>query len=137
MEIIKNDEKTWHIPVIHQIGQSCFTTYCTVCFQLQALSHHPLIHLLPLMYLYKLNDIMFLIKSLKTAFSSFNLYNFIASAPSTTTSSATNNLIHHRTTSTLTKHFYFTRISHLWIVSCCQTAFFHLSLWWQIKGLVT
>ena len=72
------------------------------------------LHLLPLMYLYELNDIMFLIKSLKSPSSSFNIYNFVSFTLSSTRSSARNKLIHHRSTSTLTHHFYFARISHLW-----------------------
>ena len=58
------------------------------------------LHLLPLMYLYELNDIMFLIKSLKSPSSSFNIYNFISFTSSSTRSSARNKLIHFRSNST-------------------------------------
>ena len=71
------------------------------------------LHLLPLMYLYELNE-MFLVKSLKSPSHSFNIYNFVSFTSSTMRSSAANKLTHHRPTGTLTQHFYFTRISHLW-----------------------
>ena len=72
------------------------------------------LHLLPLMYLYEINDIMFLIKSLKSPSSSFNIYNFISFTSSSTRLSARNKLIHLRSNNTLTHHFYFIRISQLW-----------------------
>ena len=59
----------------------------------------------------ELNDIMFLIKSLKSPSSSFNIYNFISFTSSSTRSSARNKF---RSTNTLTRHFYFARISRLW-----------------------
>jgi len=74
------------------------------------------LHLLPLMYIYELNDIMFLIKSLKNPSPFFNIYNFVSFVSSSTRSSTSNKLLHHRTTSTLTQNFYFTRITRLWNV---------------------
>ena len=73
-------------------------------------SRHITLHLLPLMYLYELNDIMFLIMSLKSPSHSFKI--FISFSSSTMRSSAVNKLTHHRPTNTHTQHFYFTRISH-------------------------
>ena len=40
-----------------------------------------------IMYLYKLNDIMFLVKSLKSPSHFFNIYNFLSFTSSTTRSS--------------------------------------------------
>ena len=72
------------------------------------------LNLLPLMYLYEIYDVMFLIKSLKNPTHFFNIYNFISFQSSPTRSSSANKLIHHRTPDNSTKHFYFNRISRLW-----------------------
>ena len=49
---------------------------------------------LPLMYVLEFQDILFLIKSLKTSNSSFNIYNYISFNSSHTRSSSCNKLCH-------------------------------------------
>ena len=83
------------------------------------------LHLLLLMYLYELNDIIFLIKSLKNP-SSSNIHNFISFTSYSTRLSARNKLIHHRSTSTspiisilLESPIY--GIYYQWLISLCRT----------------
>ena len=53
------------------------------------------LHLLPLMYLFELYDIIFVIKSLKNPTISFNIYNYIQFHSSSSRLSHANKLIHH------------------------------------------
>ena len=72
------------------------------------------LHLLPLMYLFELYDIIFVIKSLKNPTISFNIYNCIQFHSSSSRLSHANKLIHHRSTNLATHHFFFNRVPHLW-----------------------
>ena len=65
------------------------------------------LHLLPLMYLFKLYDIIFVIKSLKNPTISFNIYNYIQFHSSSSRLSHASKLIHHRFTNLATHHFFF------------------------------
>ena len=72
------------------------------------------LHLLPLMYHYKLQDILFLIKSLKSPTDNFNIYNYITFARGNTRSGINQKLNHPRTSSVTQHHFYFNRIARLY-----------------------
>ena len=74
------------------------------------------LHLLPLMYLFELYDIIFVIKSLKNPTISFNIYNYIQFHSSSSRLSHANKLIHHRSTNLATHHFFFNRVPRLWKV---------------------
>ena len=66
------------------------------------------------MYFFELNDILFLVKSLKSATPAFNIYNYLNFNTSTTQSGAYNKLIHKFVSSSHAHHFYFNRIIRLW-----------------------
>ena len=72
------------------------------------------LHLLPLMYHYELQDILFLIKSLKSPTDNFNTYNYITFARGNTRSGINQKLNHPRTSSVTQHHFYFNRIARLY-----------------------
>ena len=64
------------------------------------------LQMLPLMYVYELNDMMFLIKSLKYPTANFNIRQYISFTSSNTRSGDHLKLVHSRTTSALHHHFY-------------------------------
>ena len=66
------------------------------------------------MYHYELQELMFLIKSLKTPTDNFNIYNYITFARGNTRSGYNQKLIHPRSTSVAQHHFYFNRIARLY-----------------------
>ena len=72
------------------------------------------LHLLPLMYHYELQDVPFLIKSLKSPTDNFNIYNYITFARGNTRSGINQKLNHPRTSSVTQHHFYFNRIARLY-----------------------
>jgi len=72
------------------------------------------LHLLPLMYTYELNDLMFLIKCLKQPSDHFNIYHHIQFATSSTRFGNSNKLVHPKSSSSTHQHFYFNRIVRLW-----------------------
>ena len=69
-----------------------------------------LLHLLPLMYMFKLNDLNFFIKSYKSASSHFNINDYINFRTSITRFSTSHKMIHQCSSSTLSHHFYFCRL---------------------------
>jgi len=71
------------------------------------------LHLLPLMYLYELNDLMFLVKSLKTPTDSFNISHYVHFASNATRSGTSSKLVHKKPSSSTHQHFFFTRIVRL------------------------
>ena len=71
-------------------------------------------NLLPLMYTYKLHDLMFFIKSLKSPTDNFNINHHITFASSTTRSGTHQKLIHPRKSTATQHHFYFNRIARLY-----------------------
>ena len=73
-----------------------------------------LLHLLPLMYMFELNDLNFFIKSYKSASSHFNINDYINFRTSITRSSTSHKMIHQCSSSTLSHHFYFCRLPRLW-----------------------
>ena len=94
--------------------QHCTTKFILNDYQSSYRSCLLTLHLLPLMYLFELYDIIFVIKSLKNPTSSFNIYNFIDFYSSSSRLSHANKLIHHRSSNSTTHHFFFDRVSHLW-----------------------
>ena len=66
------------------------------------------------MYIYELNDLMFLVKSLKTPTDNFDIKNFITFNTNSTRSGSHLKLCHPRTVSVAHHHFYFIRIVRLW-----------------------
>ena len=76
------------------------------------------LNLVPLMYIYELNDLMFLVKSLKTQTDNFDIKNFITFNTNSTRSGSHLKLCHPRIVSTAHHHFYFNRIVRLESSSC-------------------
>jgi len=72
------------------------------------------LHLLPLMYLYELNDLMFLVKSLKTPTDFFNIYHYVHFASNATRSGTSLKLVHNKPLSSIHQHFFFIRIVRFW-----------------------
>jgi hypothetical protein len=70
--------------------------------------------LLPLMYWFELNDLMFLIKSLKSPPDNFNIFEYIKFSSSNTRSASSSKLTHNFCHTTTYRHFYFNRIVRLW-----------------------
>ena len=65
-------------------------------------------------YIYELNDVMFLINSLKLLTVNFDINQFISFISNNNRSGDHLKLVHPRTTSSLHHHFYFNRIARLW-----------------------
>lgn len=72
------------------------------------------LHILPLMYIYELNDIMFFIKSYKSPQLYFNINQFLSFSSSATRFSKSAKLVHQQTTSRQTYLHYFCRTVRLW-----------------------
>ena len=72
------------------------------------------LNLLPLMYIYEYNDLIFFIKSYKSASPHFNIKNYIMFRTSNTRYSSSHKMIHQCSSSTLSHHFYFCRLPWLW-----------------------
>ena len=72
------------------------------------------LNLLPLMYIFELNEIFFILKSLKYPSSSFNIADYISFAHGNTRSSTGSNMIHVRNNNNTSRHFFFNRIPRLW-----------------------
>ena len=77
---------------------------------------------LTLMYIYELNDLMFLIKSLNTPTENFDIKDFISFNTSSTRSGSHLKLCHPRALSTNHHHFYFNQIVRLWKHTPCMPA---------------
>ncbi len=74
------------------------------------------LNLLPLMYWYELQDVLFLVKSLKDPPDNFDITNFITFSTLSTRSGSTNKLCYKYTRTSATRHFYFNRLVKLWNV---------------------
>ena len=66
------------------------------------------------MYIYELNDLMFLIKSLNTPTDNFDIRNHIFFTTNSTRSGSHFKLCHSRSVTITQHHFYFNRIVRLW-----------------------
>lgn len=71
------------------------------------------LHLLPLMYNYELNDILFLVKSLKSTSEHFDVRQYIQFTSNSTRSGSSSKLVHHKPATSTHQNFYFTRIVRL------------------------
>ena len=69
---------------------------------------------LPLMQFFELNDILFLVKSLKFPTAAFNIFNYVTFNTSCTRSGSNHKLLHKFSPSSFHRHFYFIRIVRLW-----------------------
>ena len=72
------------------------------------------LNLLPLMYIFELNDLIFFIKSYKSPSDYFNINDFIFCSSITTRSSTGFKLQHNASSNNLTHNFYFCRLPRLW-----------------------
>ena len=70
--------------------------------------------ILPLIYFLELNDILFLVKSLKSPNPAFNIHKYVTFNTSATRSGTFNKLIHNFTSASYAHNFYFNRIVRLW-----------------------
>ena len=70
--------------------------------------------LLPLMYFFELQDIMFVVKSLKFPTNNFNIRDYISFGTTNTRLSSGHKLLHMHHTSNMNRHFFFHRIPRLW-----------------------
>ena len=66
------------------------------------------------MYFFELNDILFLVKSLKSPTPAFNIYDYVTFNTSATRSGTFNKLIHNYAHTNQARHFFFNRIVRLW-----------------------
>ena len=72
------------------------------------------LHLLPLMYTYELDDLIFSVKSLKASTDHFNIRRHIQFARNPTRSGTSSKLVHIKALQSSHHHFYFNRIVRLW-----------------------
>ena len=72
------------------------------------------LHLLPLMYVFKLNNLMFFVKSLKASTDHFNIYQHVNFTKNSTRSGTSSKLTHRKPASSTHQYFYFNRIVRLW-----------------------
>ena len=72
------------------------------------------LHLLPLMYTYELNDLMFFIKTLKFPSTHFDISEYLQFVDHNTRAASTHKLSHHRIKSSPHHTSYFNRIIRLW-----------------------
>ena len=72
------------------------------------------LHMLPLMYTYELNDLMFFIKTLKSPSTHFDISKYIQFSNHNTRAASTHKLSHHRAISSCHHKSYFNRIIRLW-----------------------
>jgi len=72
------------------------------------------LHLLPLMYTYELNGVMFLVKCLKQPSDNLKIHHHITFATSSTRFGNSNKLVHPKSSSSAQQHFCFNRIVKLW-----------------------
>ena len=75
---------------------------------------HKLHIMLPLSMLHELNDICFFVKSLKQAFISFTITDYVSFSGNNTRSGSHHKSVQPMATTTRLKHFYFNRLPHLW-----------------------
>ena len=72
------------------------------------------INLFPLMYQYKLNDLLFFIKSYKAPIAHFDIRQFVQFKLSSTRSSSAGKLVYQTSSTDINRHLNFCRISRLW-----------------------
>ena len=96
--------------------QQCVTKFILNNYHLDYESRLSQCCILPLMYFFELNVILFLhlVKSLKSPSPAFNIYNYVTFNTSTTRSEISNKLIYNFTPTSQSRHFFFNRIVRLW-----------------------
>ena len=111
--------QVWHpfllkgIQVMEKVQQQT-TKYVLNDYHSDYKSHLSTLCTLPLMYILEINDIMFIIHSIKNPSISFNIKNYISFSTSNTRS-FTYHKLHHSTSSTNCQHpFYLNHIPRLW-----------------------
>ena len=72
------------------------------------------LNLLPLMYIFEINDIMFFIKSYKSSSTHFNIRDYIKICNNNTRSGTFTKMIHQRSSSNIFHNSYFCRLPRLW-----------------------
>ena len=72
------------------------------------------LRLLPLMYIFELQDILFAIKSIKSPTDQFNINNYITFNSTNTRSSSSNKLLLPQHLNNTSRHSYFHRLPSLW-----------------------
>lgn len=70
--------------------------------------------LLPLMHWYELQDIMFLVKTIKNPPDNFNVYDHLSFSSSTTRAASLHHMKAKFCRLSVTRHFYFNRVTRLW-----------------------
>ena len=70
--------------------------------------------ILPLMYLFELQDILFAIKSIKVQTKQFNIYNYVNFSSATARSGSSNKMIIPHHLNNVSRHSYFHRLPSLW-----------------------
>jgi len=72
--------------------------------------------ILPLMYIFDINDVTFLIKSIKFLAEAFSISSFVTFISGNTRLANKNKLQHTRNSNIINNNFYFNRISRIWNV---------------------
>lgn len=93
-------------------------------FSLDYKSRLQSLDMLPLMYVYEINDILFCIRALKSPTSNFNIEDFISWSRNSTRSGAHSKMCHRHSSTLIGSNFYFQRLPRLWNLLPC----FDLSL---------
>ena len=70
--------------------------------------------MLPLMYHFELQDVMFCVKSIQTSSTHFNIMDYISFNRNCTRSGNKNKMVHSRSRTNCNRHFYFNRLPRLW-----------------------
>ena len=70
--------------------------------------------LLPLMYIFELNDILFCVHMLKSPTRGFNILDYIKFSDSCTRSSGARKMVHNLSINNSSRHFYYNRLPRLW-----------------------
>ena len=77
-------------------------------------AHLLCLNLLPLMYIFEIADIIFLVKSLKFPSESFNINNYVSFLAGSATRSSGVKLIHNSSSTNKQRNYYFIKICCLW-----------------------
>ena len=109
----------WHPHLLKDIValeliQRRATKYITGNFSTDYKSRLSSLHILPLMYYLELNDVMFLVNSIKYPSPGFNILDSISFTSSSTRSSTFHKLRHTKSSTNSVRNLYFNRIPRLW-----------------------
>ena len=90
------------------------TKYILNDFQSDYKSRLISLNLLPLMYMYEILDILFLVKNLKRPDPSLPIHDFILFSSLSTRAGCTSKLVHQESSTSTSSHSYFRRVTRLW-----------------------